>query len=760
MSAPERIRALVIAIEDYPGVGGLARKLEGTNAAAEAFIWWLRDKKGVPAANIHYCAATDRPGRGAGTARMELVREAKALVTEGRDQTDELYVFFSGHGFSFQEGPAKKPADILVASDFTTPEESGGACIRLRELQEKLQMALGPGDHYYFIDACRNLISEDDIEPTKLGVKFEPSMLGIGTLFTLYSTAAQSLASVRSGFAQHLVEGLRGQGRAKGWVNERLYVTFDLLQRYVRSRMPQQDADRRIEGSSDGQIIELQPIPVSRCRLRVVNASSGDAFKARIGVEQGGQRLTLREAAFQGPETLLELRPGDYVFDVQLPGARVTQRSPAGDSPVDAYESCEVEFEKQPLEQPVPGPSAPALASMNIRGPADAQLEVTRAEDVSRHFIVPKFRGALHQKVRPGSYDVRLTRAGKVLSRRHVDVQEGVALELELGNADRVPRALRELGLPSSMPTEEQTSSLMLSLLGAGWLVAPEELPERVRALPHQDFSGMSPGESLVYVLAFFEKGVSGLQVAVGGTPDWRPMRPVAGVDGLWEASVPAPAGPSLFSVRLMPTEGGVQEPSHTYVTHLLPNRATLVTLTRGEERRLELHQYILPIHSLRHELDFRVLTALRHGATPFMQALWEVQYEFARKRTLETSLERDNQDYWMGALYGKWLDPNMALFGAYELLRRRRPGEDLGLLHQAIANLRHYFDGIPDIELLAKLAGLPHQEPRHPPLILDGLLAWDFDEAALPLPAEKLTYEGPWVAWRNAPLDDPARVR
>ncbi|HZI06791.1 MAG TPA: caspase family protein [Archangium sp.] len=758
------VRALVIAIEDYPQAEGLARKLEGTHQGAEAFIAWLQEKKGMRPEHIRYCAGADRPGRTAGTTKMEIVREARAIADESRDTTEELYVFFSGHGFSFKDSPGRKPAEILVTSEFTALEESGGACIRLRELQEKLQMSLGPGEHYYFIDSCRNVISEEEIEPTRLGVKFTASVPGIGTLYTLYSTSPQTFAQVDSGFSQHLVDGLRGRGRAKGWVGSRMYVTFDLLRRYVSSRLPNQEADIRIEGSGEGQILELDPIPWSVCRVRVVNAGEQDTFTAYAKVDRGYQSFVHEAKQFTGAETQVELAPGDYVFEVRHPGTLVRQRSPGARGPVDAYEPCEVVFEKQPPpEWPLSFDTEPARppAVVNIQGPAGTQLEVTARGEVSPRITIPEFLGSHHQTVRPGPYEVRLTRGGKLLDQRDIDVLAGMQLNLELGKADRLPRALRELELKSTMLPWERTPALMLSLLGAGQIVSPQELPERIQALPLQDFAEMAPEASLVYVLAFFEQGVQGIHVALGGggTPDWRPMRAVAGVEGLWEGVLPAPAGPSLLSVQLTAADGRAPQPPLSYVTHLLPNRATLVTFSEDEELRVEMHQYLLPIHSLMDRLPRKVVYPLRHYSLRFVQALWEVQHEFAHKRTLLTSLEEQNLDFWETALFGKWIDPTMALFGAYELLRRREPGMRGRLLHTAIRNLRHYFGGIPDIELLAKLAGLRHEEPRHSPLILDGLLSWDYEEDALPLAAGKLTYEGPWVMWRNAvpaPVTEP----
>ena len=66
------IWAVIISIEDYPNVGsGLARKLPGTDKAAEMFRAWLFQVKNVPEANIISCAAA--AARGARKAPRERI---------------------------------------------------------------------------------------------------------------------------------------------------------------------------------------------------------------------------------------------------------------------------------------------------------------------------------------------------------------------------------------------------------------------------------------------------------------------------------------------------------------------------------------------------------------------------------------------------------------------------------------------------------------------------------------------------------------
>ena len=69
-------------------------------------------------------------------------------------------------------------------------------------------------------------------------------------------------------------------------------------------------------------------------------------------------------------------------------------------------------------------------------------------------------------------------------------------------------------------------------------------------------------------------------------------------------------------------------------------------------------------------------------------------------------------------------------------------------LLEEALTNLRTYFSELPDVELIAKIAGLPHTEPHSLPLFLAGLHALSDPDPLMPFPAGKLEYTGPWITW------------
>ena len=72
----------------------------------------------------------------------------------------------------------------------------------------------------------------------------------------------------------------------------------------------------------------------------------------------------------------------------------------------------------------------------------------------------------------------------------------------------------------------------------------------------------------------------------------------------------------------------------------------------------------------------------------------------------------------------------------------------DAHMLPVALGNLRTCFSALPDVELIAKLAGMPYTKPERLPLFLAGLQAMSHPELVSALPVNKLEYHGPWITW------------
>jgi hypothetical protein len=195
-------------------------------------------------------------------------------------------------------------------------------------------------------------------------------------------------------------------------------------------------------------------------------------------------------------------------------------------------------------------------------------------------------------------------------------------------------------------------------------------------------------------------------------------------------------------------------------VAYTIRNRATLFTVARDGAGTTRIHQFILPLAKLRHLLSIdeqalqpqNFLEAIRFTTLAQKQVsrLRPVAPPRGGRPSADPKLAEDDKR-WMDLLYGKWLDPVMAVMAAYELARSVGRSDEVNWeLDVALGNLRKYFGELPDVELVAKIAGRPNQPVRKLPLFLAGIQALGDDLSFLPpsLPANKLDYTGPWVTW------------
>ncbi len=137
-------RALIIAIENYPAVqvGGIAKQLPGTLQAGFDFKAWLLAKwasEGRADTQLIFCSDPVQPG-GIGATADDIRGALLQLKADGQSATEELFFFFSGHGFSFVDKPGSR-ADFVMASDFQT---AGAVRERVPQSGPDHDMAAGP----------------------------------------------------------------------------------------------------------------------------------------------------------------------------------------------------------------------------------------------------------------------------------------------------------------------------------------------------------------------------------------------------------------------------------------------------------------------------------------------------------------------------------------------------------------------------------------------------------------------------------------
>ena len=856
-------RAFVIAVEDY-SAGNFLPSLDGCNRDAEVFIRWLLEKKlkgvGPDALPDHLRCCSGKgmadgkelEWRTAGTTSLEIIKELGRCVKDWADRTDEFYFFFSGHGFSYSNSAWEKSVDVLVASDFTDLETGGRACLPLNEIKTKLWKSLGPRHHYYFVDACRNLIPSEQLSLSGTGLGFPTSQLGTPTVYRMFSTAQNKTSDTQSGFTPLLVKGLSGGGRAKGLRSNRMYVVFDLLCEYVKQGLKPsgQDVDYEREGSGEGYILELNPIENSVCEISVEGAAPEDKFTLTVRDIKGLDR----EYPFSGPSFKVPLFPDEYFLELQPASGTVTRKEPPAADAVDLYDPCRISFEFRRADAEGPTladvddyvPDAPttpggskleaaveemlaggvtleeAVAALrglyakkasgekpflmpvedvfsitgrgtaasttrpeirsagNVPAPAPAESGQTSAtvlrvmaapgaevqvENMKTGEVVSKAGGFI-KLVEPGEYVVRLRERGVTLSRRSVTLKQGDVKTVDFASRpkDRVREAIiKAVGADTAEgasvfsehalgPMVNADLGLWLSLFGASRILGRPGEFSRLEKLPLATFDDVKEGESVVYLLAGFEKSEALLGVGLSSDERvvWRTPREVEGLHRIYETKLAAGAGAHLLSLKVP------AQPPVTFAVHCLPNRATLAAVAEDGQGRLTFHQFMLPVRGLFERAGESAQGYLSRNMLGVVRSMALAQSQFARKRSVQTLLKENDPEAWGDLVAHRWLDPLMALVAAYDVIRHGTIEQSRKLLGLLNSSLRREFEGMGDVEAIAKLIGAEWSTPSAAPLLLDGVLAFDDveEKQMLPLAPEKLDYKSMWTAWRGAVED------
>ena len=783
-------RAFIIAIENY-SKGDFLPNLPGTNKDAEAFIQWLIKNKKVKPADILCCADKTIKARTNGTTSGEIIEELGKAVKQWADNTDEFYFYFSGHGFSYTTSTFEKSIDILVASDFADLATSGRACLKLDEIKVKLWKSLGPEHHYYFIDACRNQIPQDAIDPAGTGLGFATSALGTPTVYKMFSTAEGAVSKTTSGFTPLLIKGLSGGGRAKGLRDQRMYVIFDLLGPYMKKQLAQsgQDVDFSREGNGDGLVLELKPIPHTKCEIKIAKAKPTDKFVLTIRDIKGFDK----QHEFQGASFQFTLFPDDYSFELKHSSAKIVRKPPPGD-PVDLYDPCVLNFEIGVSPPPKPKKAgkgfgmaatgaafsaadddltsseaavngAPVIAgSLHVKGASTAHSEI---EVINlRTGEVQRTTEDFQKELPSGDYVVKLRERGITVNKHDVSVETGKTTTVNLLSRpkDKVRSSIlkavkADFGEGVSLfsekylgPLANQDLGLWLSLFGASRILGEPGQFSKLERLPLQTFADLKKNETVVYVLAGFEKatGPFGIGLSSGPEVDWQLLHEVKRLEKIYELRLPATVGSHLLSLKIP------KRPPITSVIYCLPNRATLATFAEEKDGRLSFHQSILPIRHLQKYLDPMVREYLQGNMLSLVRTMTLAQSQFARKRSVQDLLKNTDPQVWEDLVNHKWLDPLMALLVAYDVIRHGTIAQAKELLKIVNSNLRKSFAGIGDVEAIAKLLGTEWNPPASPPLFLDGVLAFDDiqEKQILPLSPDRLDYSSSWTTWQCAVND------
>jgi len=684
------------------------------------------------------------------------------LFAAGAGTTPELFVFISAHGFLFQETNTARAADVLVAGDFSKTSVSGAMCLKLDAIQQQLLTAMGPGNHYYFVDACRNSISSKTVDVGPLGVTLTRSAQRDAEVFTLFSTNRLSIAPTASAFTDHLVAGLDGKGRAKravGGVPPTQRVVWANLLAYMKDQMP--DVDGPAGGTNPGLLWE-EPLTNRTCVITIDNAAVTDKFALK---PKDSVLRPLADFEFVGSSAKWEQPPDDYWLSIQHSVNRVSAVDPVSTRPVDLYEDSTARFAMDtevaevfeaargagdswsgaiPEGEPVPQTTltviGPQGSVINLSDPATGEV-VTDQQQLSR-------------PVRPNAATVVdvFDREHTLIARREVSVALGEReiVDVRFANtplrqsiANRFPSGDGGIDFSESLNgmVTDPDLCVWLSIMAASRVLGPDKF-DKLGPLPLQTFNDILPGESALYVLAGFEDDTQVLDVGVGTSAAdhrWFSCDPKLEFPGVFELKVPLTSGGRLVSFSL-----DRKTPS-TIACFALPNRATVISMTT-RDGRLKVNQLMLPIHSLEQHLDPVVRERLPRNPLRAVKFVSQSQRLLERRRSVTAQSAQGEE--WFSALYGKWLDPMMAIVASYELARQGRTQE----LDIAVENLTQYFGDLPDAAALRKMMNpeLSIPPPDWPPLVTDGFTV--FPEGTFNvLPNNTLDYTGLWTTWRDA---------
>jgi Caspase domain len=758
-------RALIIAIENYSFAqsGLVANQLPGTLDAGKKFKDWLTQKWKIEGhattdTEIIVCSDPVVPG-GRPANRAGILAALDELRKKPQNTTEELFFFFSGHGFSFDKALGER-ADIIIASDFADPASSGASCLNLDEIIRWLRWHLGPGRHYYFVDACRNPLDASQVAPGSL-LPWNPQRNQEPTTYVLQSTAPGFVAAVGGPFPRTLIDGLQGKGRAKVWdpqYADRMFVNYDSLRRYVQSKVgaaqPITHRVEGVEGETDGVLSTITPVPTYKCTIKIEAASLKDHGDLHI---QRGRSPAVETRSIKGTAADLSFEPDRYAITLKLKTGQVT---PDNAVPVDLYDDNTVVFTKiPPPKGPTRGAPPPPPSPITIV-PEQVDIEVSlphftklRLTELSTGETI-ETAAARPLRVRPGRYVASIRdNADRVLGRKDLKVALNQPVTVDLSQywkgaahssiAGLVPV---EKGAPDFSESLggnviEPDLNVWLALLGGGRIVRPIDY-SKLAAFPLHDFEREVAGTAPIYILAGFDAPETKLAVGIS-TPQgikWQHAITPPEMEGIQELylQIETP-GPQLISFRV--DEG----PPYTVASLTTVNRAMLITVTSTKDRPVNLSQYLLPIGGLIDEMALRIEQGVRGTELRDILFLARAAKAFRERKDVELQVKHSELEE---LLNQKWLDPIGCAMAAYEFIRRGKH-DRLGLV---VRNMKRYFPDVPDTQALAILSG--QDKPAKPagvPLFSDGLQAFPGYEDWLPLPANHLDFTSSWTAWRSA---------
>lgn len=757
-------RALIIAIWKYAGVQGLAPvTLDAVQPGAEKFYIWLTETRKVPPANILVCSdGLTLPMHPAsatidGTSIPLVYNSTFAdinqaignLVSFAPNRTEDFFVYYAGHGFSYRGNPNDQGVSFLLTSDFVSPGRSGNACINIPLMQRSLSSTLSGKHHFHFVDACRNELAPSSINPQgSFGVVFQPSNNGSAPLFNLYSARQGDAADASPAFTNALVEGLCGNGHAKQWVDGELWVTFNRVAFYAAAALSRKLAT---EAGDQNDRIEIVPQPWDQtCRIVVNNNPSNDPYELTIS-QAGG--LTQKFQPATVPFTV-SLFPTDNPYRLTLTQAGRPLQLVDPTSKIDMYSSCDVVFVPGPpvaaIPPPAEPPPAPPLKMATLRVKPDF-LNVSGLAPV-RNFSIdggeghPAGRAVEGIDLVPGLHRVSLIEDGYPVWHEPVDLAPGSDVELTVGSPAPTKfqsQLLQTIGQENYLtpdlsetlgPTADWDVNLWLSYLGVAHLRKWQGVYLKLQTVLGNLSQpvALDPGQAGLLVLFMDDAGTPAFGLHQDTSIPWSSLQAVPGLSSLYSYSTVRSPGPVYFSLQRPQGE------PFTYSTTFIEGKYTLITIATGTEVRVQ--QISLPQTSIAYNdgwahpdlTDLQTARLLSYAQSEFLarRPVWGAPYA--------------KWDIWKDLQYGNWRNEQLATLCAFDC-KRRGIGGDMREF------LMTYYPGVTTSfasDLAALEAGTALSTP---PLLMDAYLLAGTVEKQEPFSAGHLDFRGLWVSWYGA---------
>lgn len=751
MSPAQDNWGIVIGIDQYDVAEAC---LKGAVNDALAMRRWLLDPAGggVPERQL-FLLLSAAPNRNPGgitslpATRANAITVIERVLARSGGQGDRFFFHFSGHGLSARINATNQSG--IAFADFNELLTDNSLTVQaLFDLFQSTQFK----EQFFFIDGCRNApFGSDRI----LGSypKPRPAQPPVSPQFGMYATAPMLKAlevDERGAFTQALLDGLAGQGSAKRWDSDiasyliRWSALFSYVHKAVTARKLNAgdliQTPRRF-GETNGE----DPILASKSekefgQVRLnVKLAPADALQHSSVLVRDLYGAGKREPKpIKGLPVCFDLAPRSYGVDVEADGweRQGNVRS------VDLYEPCDVEL----ILTPSP---APPLANIIVQGietyrhelwsddvessdgdedrspmraPSSSVkpslLEVYSNDHLATLEIADEAgrvikTGRLAVKLTPcppGFYRARLLSPEGGATEELVQVGEYQTLKVEASAPPLTSPVLRQLvasvGFSSGMdgtvsvsesvgPSASLQLSTVLALAAAAAAETGSPYGQRLRAVGIPAFSAVTGAGCGVQIVVGCDDGtdwIARLRISVGALDDasdaTRSLDRLPNTPEIAAASFAREPG----SCQLRLQDVGQAASQLTCPLVVLPDRMTLLVITRDRESRIEIHLYMPAVAGPQaHGMPFRDVQFADSNFAA-LRRVELMQRAAANGRVSPTAPEIEL------LLWDKWRDPVAGCLGVYLGLRR---GDAPEKLDEASRNLVASFGLLPDSHIL-----------------------------------------------------------